>query len=193
MDWMNQLGGILQQYNGAQPAQAPDTVHEDFDQLSQHAPPSALSDGLAAAFRSDDTPDFGQMAAGLFSNSGGQQRAGILNTLLRAAGPAVISQVLSRMGNSGGGSSSSGSSSGGLGGLLEMLRGGGHQEVTPEQANQIPPEAIEQIAQQAQQKDPSIIDRVSDFYSQHPTLIKTLGGAALTIALARIAQSQYNT
>lgn len=188
MDWMNQLGGILQQYNGAQPDQAPDTVDDDFDQLAQNAPPSALADGLSAAFRSDQTPDFGQMAANLYSNSGGQQRAGILNTLLRAAGPAILSQVLSR-GAGGDGASSSGG--GGLGGIIDLLRGG-QQEVTPEQAEQIPPEAVEQIAQQAQQKDPSIIDRVSDFYAEHPTLIKTLGAAALTIALAQIAQRQRN-
>lgn len=188
MDWMNQLGGILQQYNGAQPDQAPDTVHDDFDQLAQNAPPAALSDGLAAAFRSDQTPEFGQMAANLFSNSGGQQRAGILNTLLSAAGPAILSHVLS----SRGGGSNTGSSGGGLGGILDMLRGGGQQQITPEQAEHISPEDVQQIAQQAEQKDPSIIDRVSEFYSEHPTLIKTLGGAALTIALAKIAQRQYN-
>jgi hypothetical protein len=188
MDWMNQLGGILQQYNGAQPNQAPDTVDDDFDQLAQNAPPSALADGLAAAFRSEQTPDFGQMAANLYSNSGGQQQASILNTLLRAAGPAILSQVLSRGGNTGGAGSGGG---GGLGGIIDLLRGG-QQEVTPEQAAQIPPEAVAQIAQQAEQKDPSIIDRVSDFYAEHPTLIKTLGAAALTIALAKIAQRQTN-
>jgi hypothetical protein len=109
--------------------------------------------------------------------------------LLRAAGPTILSQVLSRVGNSGGAGASSGGG-GGLGSLIEMIRGGGQTEVTPEQAAQIPPEAVEQIAQQAHDKDPSIVDRVSDFYAEHPTLIKTLGAAALTIALAKIAQRQ---
>jgi hypothetical protein len=188
MDWMNQLSGVLQQYTGAQPEQAPDTVHDDFDQLAQNAPPAALSDGLAAAFRSEQTPDFGQMAANLFSNSGSTQRAGMLNTLLRAAGPAIISQVLSRGGGGGGGIGS------GLSGIIDMLRGGGsaQQELTPEQAEEISPEAVQQIAQQAQDKDPSIIDRVSDFYAEHPTLVKSLGAAALTIALSKIAQKQYS-
>ena len=40
--------------------------------------------GLAAAFRSDQTPPFGQMVSRLFSQSGGQQQAGLLNTLLAA-------------------------------------------------------------------------------------------------------------
>lgn len=192
MDWMNQISGMLQQYSGAQPGQAPATVDNDFDQVAQNAPPSALSNGLAAAFRSNQTPDFGQMAAQLFSNSGGQQRAGILNTLIRAAGPAVLAHVLSR--NMGGGSGSANanrtSGGGGLSGIVDLLRGG-QQEVTPEQAEQIPPEAVQEVAAQAEQKDPSVIDQVSDFYAKHPTLIKTLGAAALTIALAKIADSQY--
>jgi hypothetical protein len=171
MDWMNQLGDLLQQYNGAQPAQAPDTVEDDFDQLAQNAPQSALSDGLAAAFRSDQTPAFGQMVAQMFASAGGQQRAGILNTLVGALGPTVLAQLLS----------------GGGGGLADLLRGG-QSEVTPEQAAQVSPDTVAKIAEEAEQKDPSIIDRVSEFYSEHPTLIKTLGSAALTIALARIAQ-----
>ncbi|HVG32941.1 MAG TPA: hypothetical protein VM911_07670 [Pyrinomonadaceae bacterium] len=176
MDWMNQLSGILQQYSGAQGGQAPDTVHDDFDQLSQQAPQSALADGLAAAFRSEQTPAFGQMVGQLFSNANGQQRAGILNTLIAALGPTIAAQLFSQ---------------GGLSGLAGLL-GGGQREVTPEQAAQVSPEAVQQIAEQAESKDPSIIDRVSNFYAEHPTLVKTIGTAALTIALAKIAERQYN-
>jgi hypothetical protein len=175
MDWMNQLSGILQQYNGAQPAQAPDTVHDDFDQLAQAAPNSAVADGLAAAFRSDQTPAFGNMVAQMFGNANGQQRAGILNTLMQALGPTIISQIMSR--------------GGGLSGLAGLF-GGGQNEVTPEQAQQVSPEAVQELAAQAEQKDPSIIDRVSGFYAEHPTLVKGLGAAALTIALAKIAERQ---
>lgn len=176
MDWMNQLSGILQQYSGAQEGgQAPDTVHDDFDQLSQQAPQSALADGLAAAFRSDQTPAFGQMVAQLFSNANGQQRAGILNTLISALGPTIVAQLFSQGGHSG------------LAGLL----GGGQSQVTPEQAEQVSPAAVQQIAEQAESKDPSIIDTVSNFYAEHPTLVKTIGTAALTIALAKIAERQY--
>lgn len=81
MDWMSQLSGVLQQYSGAGTAPARSNVPDDFDQIAQTAPQSELADGLAAAFRSDQTPDFGKMAAQLFSNSNGQQRAGILKRL----------------------------------------------------------------------------------------------------------------
>jgi hypothetical protein len=184
MDWMNQLSEVLQQYNGAGAAPAKSTVQNDFDHIAQNAPQSALADGLAAAFRSEQTPDFGQMAAQLFNNSSGQQRAGILNTLISAAGPMILSQVLSRRANSGGG---------GLSSLIGLLSGGQQTEVTPEQAEQIPADAVAEIAAQAEKKDPSIIDRVSSFYAEHPTLVKTLGAAALTIALSQIAQRQQGS
>ena len=182
MDWMSQLSGVLQQYSGAGAAPARSSVPDDFDQIAQTAPKAELADGLAAAFRSDETPDFGQMAGQLFSNSNGQQRAGILNTLLRTAGPMILSQVLSRQASSGG--------RGGLSSLIDLLRGGHETEVTPEQADQIPAGAVEEVAAQAEKKDPSVIDQVSKFYAEHPTLVKTLGAAALTIALTKIAQRQ---
>ena len=178
MKWMGQIGSILEQYAGAEPAQAPETVHDDFDQLAQAAPQSALADGLAAAFRSEQTPPFGNMVAQLFGQSNNQQRAGILNTLISTLGPAVLSQVLSR----GGGASP-------LAGIL----GSGQEEVTPEQAARIPPDAVQHIASEAEQRDPSIIDSLSDFYAQHPTLVKSLGAAALTIALSKVAQSQQGS
>lgn len=174
MDWMNQLGGLLRQYAGGVPAATPANVDDDFDQLAQAAPQSAISDGLAAAFRSDQTPPFGNMAAQLFGQSNGRQKAGILNALISAVGPMIVSQMLARRGGPD------------LGGLL----GGGRREVTPEVAEQVPPDVVEEIASQAEQKDPSIVDQLSNIYAQHPTLIKTLGGAALVIALAKVAQAQ---
>jgi hypothetical protein len=184
MDLMKELSGLLEQYNGAQPDQAPDTIDDDFNQVAQAAPQPALADGLAAAFRSDQTPEFGQMTANLFSNSNPQQQAGLLNTILKYAGPAILGRVMS-----GGGGSSAGGG-GGLSDLINIFKGG-QQEITPEQAEQIPPEAVQQVAEQAQQHDPSIIDKISDFYAEHPTLVKTLGTAALTIALSKIAQRQF--
>ena len=175
MDWMGQLGGLLQQYGGANANQAPPNVHDDFDQVAQAAPQDAISDALSTAFRSDQTPPFGDMLGQLFQQSGGQQKASILNTLIRTLGPALVSQILARRG------------AGGLAGML----GGGQTEVTPELAEKIPDEAVQDIAAQAEQRDPSIIDQLSNIYAQHPTLIKTLGGAALPIALAKIAQRQY--
>src|SRR5215467_14745184 len=141
MSWIDQLGGVLEQYTGAATAQAPGTVHQDFDQVAQTAPHSAIADGLAEAFRSDQTPAFGQMAAQLFSQSNGAQRAGILNTLIAAVGPSVISSVLSGRGAS----------------ILGGLSGGG--QITPEQAQQLSPEDVQRVAAEAEKRNPSIIDQ----------------------------------
>ena len=178
MEWLNQIGGLLQQYSGANPNQAPDSVNDDFDQIAQQAPQGALAGGLSEAFRSEQTPPFGNMLGQLFGQSNGQQRASILNTLISIAGPMVLSQVLNRQGG------------GGLAGLLGGLSGGGGTQpaITPEQAEQISPEAVQEIAAQAEQRDPSVIDRMSEIYAEHPTLIKGLGGAALAVLMAKLAR-----
>jgi hypothetical protein len=177
MGWMQEIGDLLQQYKSNSPGASPEQVSQDFEQVAQTAPPSSLAPGLAAAFRSDQTPAFGDMVANLFSNSGGQQQAGLLNTLIAAAGPALVSQVLSR--SSGGGN------------VLSHLLNQGQTQVAPEQAQQIPPDTVAEIAAHAEKQDPSIIDRISSFYAEHPTLVKSLGGAALTIAMAKLAERQY--
>src|ERR1043165_5289231 len=128
MDWMNELGGLLQQYGGGA-APAPEAVPEHFDQVAQAAPQSALMEGLASAFNSNQTPPFENMVAQLFANGNGQQRAGLLNTLLATAGPALLSQAMARSGGGGGG----------LSGLAGLLSGGAN--ITPEQAQQIDPDA----------------------------------------------------
>lgn len=185
MDWMNQLSGVLQQYTGTAAAPARSNVHDDFDQIAQSAPQPELADGISAAFRSEQTPEFGEMAGQLFGKSSGEQQAGILNTLVNAAGPMILSQVLSRQGGA--------NTEGKLSSLINLLRSGQQTPITPEQAQEIPAEAVQEIAAQAAKKDPSVIDQVSRFYAAHPALVKTLGAAALSIALSRIAQrSQRN-
>ena len=175
MSWMDQLGGMLQQYaNSGQPSQS---TEDDFDKATQLAPRDALSGGLAEAFRSQQTPPFPNMLGQLFGNSSGMQRANILNTLLSVAGPALLSRI----------SPSLNSQGGGLGSLAGMLQQG---QVTPQQAEQIPPEAVEELAREAEQRDPSVIDRVSDFYSEHPTLVKTLGAAALAVAMSGMTKQK---
>src|SRR5215469_13726565 len=76
---------------------------------------------------------------------------------------------------------------GGAGGGLAALLGGGSQ-VTADQAQKVSPEVVQQLATHAEKSDPSLIDKASEFYSQHPALIKTLGGAALTIAMSKMAE-----
>jgi hypothetical protein len=173
MGLFDQLSSVLQQYTGnAASGQAPAEVNQHFDQVAQAAPSNVLAEGLSAAFHSDNTPAFGQMLSSLFNQSSGEQKAGIVNQLLASAGPGVLAQL----------------TAGGGGAALASLLGSGQSQITPEQAQKISPDAVQQLAAHAEKADPSIIDKASSFYAQHPTLVKTLGGAALSIALAKVAE-----
>ena len=132
------------------------------------AQPQALAGGLAAAFKSDQTPAFGSMLSGLFGQSDPQQKAGLLNNIMGAAGPGLLASVLP-------------------GPLANMLKGGG--TITPEQAQQIPPESVQSLADHAQKANPSIIDTVSGFYSQHPKVVQALGAGALAMVMSHMKKS----
>jgi hypothetical protein len=127
---------------------------------TENSPPEAVADGLAHAFRSDQTPAFPSMVANLFGRSDPDQRAGLLNRLLGAVGPGALA---------------------GLPGALGGLLGGG--EVRAEQAAQVSPKDVEEIAAHAEKQDPSVVDQVSSFYSKHPQVVQALGGLALTLAM----------
>jgi len=162
---------ILNQYMGAPPANASSNAAQHFDQVARTAPPGVVGDGLAEAFRADATPPFGEMVAHLFGNSSPEQRAGLLNELTGSLGPGVL-----------------GALSGPLADLLRRLSGAG-STITPEQAAAVTPRQVQEVARQAETQNPSIVDRLGQFYAQHPDVVKTLGAAALTIALARMASS----
>jgi hypothetical protein len=166
---------ILQQYTD--PARAPtDRVDEHFDQVARQSSPQDLGNGVAAAFRSDATPPFGQMIGDLFGRSNPQQRAGILNQIVQSIGAGGLASI--------------------AGGVLGRVLGGGGTSgnaaptITPEQASQISPADAGAIAAHAEKKDPTIMDRAGEFYAQHPDLVKGLGAAALAIALGRMHSGQ---
>jgi len=160
------LGNLLQQYiGGANGGKAAD----DFDQVAQNAPRASIAQGIAGALRSDQTPPFPQMVSQLFGQSNPDQRAGMLTNLLGGNG-ALLSSVAG-------------------GALAKIFGGNAPSRVTPEQASQISPEQVQEIAEKAQQQNPGIVDRMGDFYAEHPTLIKAAGGAALAVALGYMAQN----
>lgn len=174
MSWLDKVGSLLKQYSsggtGTAAAPAPD-VNAHFDQVAQAAPSSTVAEGLAAAFRSDQTPAFGQLVAKLFANSNPDQKAGMLNRLTSSVSPSMLAEVLSGAGLSG-------------------LAAEAGARLTPDQAQKLSPEAVQQLAAHAEKASPSIVDSLSSFYAQHSSLVKTLGGSVLTVALAKIAERQ---
>lgn len=160
MDWLNAVDDIIHKYSGqgGGTAAAPANPHEDFQRVAQAAPQNVVAGGIAQAFRSEKTPPFPQMLASLFGQSNPDQRAGLLNRLLGSLGPEAAS----------------------------LIPGMSPGSVTPQQANQVAPEKVQQIAEQAQNRNPSVVDEVSSFYAQHPDVVKAAGGLALAVALQHI-------
>ena len=164
MDWTNEIEDIFQRYTGQTggAAAAAADPHQDFQQVAQSAPSNVLASGISQAFRSEQTPPFSEMLSNLFSHSDPNQRAGVLNRLLGSLGAGAMTSLP------------------GLGGLSSMFSRG---SVTPEQASQVSPAQVQQMAAHAERENPSIVDQVSNFYAQHPQVMKAAGGLALSIAL----------
>lgn len=161
MSLLDSLGDLVKQVTtGNAPAA---DVHNAYDRVADAVSSGALADGLSHAFKSDQTPAFEHMVSGLFNQSSPDQKAGLLNHLLGVLGPAGFAQVL-------------GTAAGGT--------------ITPQQAEQVSPETVQVLAQQAATKDPSIIDKAASFYAQHPTLVKAIGVGALTLLMSRISASR---
>jgi hypothetical protein len=172
MSLMDELGNLAKQVTGSGSAPQSQELENQYSQLSQSSPSSALSAGLSDVFRSNQTPPFAQLVSQLFQNSNSEQRAGILSHLTGALG--------------GGG----GLSSGILGSLAGVLGGNSGSSITPEQADKVSPDQVKELAEHAEKQDPSIIDQVSSFYSQHPTLVQSLGVGALAMVMSHLTQGK---
>src|SRR5262249_30230400 len=114
------------------------------------APPNAVAGGISQAFRSDQTPPFPEMLANLFSHCDPNQRAGVLNQLLSSIGPGTLTALP------------------GMASLSSLFRGGC---IRPEQAGQVSPGQVQQMAAHAERENPSVVDQISSFYAQYPQVM----------------------
>ena len=145
-------------------------IHSAYEKIAGDIPQGDLSASIAHVFNSDQTPAFEQMLGGLFKQSNPEQKAGLLTQLLGGLGPNAA-QVLG--------------GTGALAGLTGLLKGGG--TVTPQQAQDVSPDTVQVLAQKANQANPSIVDKASQFYAQHPALVKGIGAGALALLMRHIS------
>ena len=185
---------ILDILTQAMATNAPD---QHFDKVVAHAPANELGKGVAEAFRSDQTPDMGQMVGQLFGNSNGSQQAGMLNQVLASLGPAAIAAiaggVLGRMVQPSAAPNQTQQS---------QLPPQTHQtlqeepatpiQITPAQASTLSADQVKEIVNTAGQQNPSLADQLGNYYAEHSGLIKTLGAAALAITMARMKNNMEN-
>ena len=145
---------------------------QQFNQVAQEAPTDVLAKGLAAAFGSDKTPAIGDMAGQLFGQSDGAQKAGMLNQLIGALGPAAMAAL--------------------GGGVLGKVMQPGQTQITPEQAQQLSPQQVQDVVNHANEVHPGVADQLGQFYAQHRGLINTLGGIAATVAMMKMKDHLSN-
>ena len=157
---MNLLDTLSQMVAGG------DVTDQHFDQVARQAPTDVLGNAITGAFNSNETPPIGQMDGQLFGNSNGQQQSGMLNQLLATLGPSVAAAL--------------------AGGALGRIMSPGATQVTPEQAAKLTPEQVQAVVTHASESNPGIADQLGNFYAQHSGLIKTLGGAAMLIAMTKM-------
>ena len=159
---------ILQQVLNA--AKAPD-AHQ-IDQVAREAPPQAVQAGVTEAFRSEQTPPFAEMLGALFEKATPEQRAQMLNAIAEKLGPGALAGV--------------------AGGALAGYEGPTTPDIPQDKITDISPDHVREIVQQGgNAAEPGLMDRMGQFYAEHPELVKTLGAGALMIMLAKVKNNMF--
>ena len=134
---------ILQQY-----AARPTSTEQDFDEVVGQVPREVLGEGVAQAFRSDATPPFGNLVSQMF----GQLNPAAARRLAEPADP---------RGRPGRAGEDRGRRAGGI---RRTRPTRARRRTTPMassvHAEQVTPEQVREIAEEASKKDPSVMDRV---------------------------------
>jgi hypothetical protein len=164
MSLFDEVKGMLSQYaSGTAPA---GDAGAHFQQVAQSVDSGTLAQGIAAAMRSSDTPPFAQMVSQLFSSGSPDQKMAMVNILLSSVSPEQRAQLSALIPGLSAASATTGTSA----------------------ASSLSPDAIQALAHHVEQHDAAIVDRMSALYAAHPTLVKTLGSAAMMIAMRAIAE-----
>ncbi|RJF95284.1 hypothetical protein [Noviherbaspirillum saxi] len=169
----NDVSALLQQYAAETGVRSVQKVEQDFVEVAQQVTAETITHGLSEAILSDQTPPFGEMVGQSFERGDTQQRTGVLRELLDGAGPAAAQPLVDN-------------------GVLSSTPSNDEPAifVDPAMVAQLQPSLVEQMADEAMQEDPSVIERMSSLYAEDPELGKTLGGVTLSVALGKMAEKR---
>lgn len=162
MSWQDAIGGLLQQYaQGARP-NTPEEAEDHYDQIHQATPPNILGSILGPALASLGSQEVQGQVANSANAMSPDQRGSLVGGLL---------QGLSQSGAD-------------IPALLSQLGVSQNVATDPSSAT---PEEVGQIAAHAQEADPGVFSRAMEFYTEHPTLVKALGTAAIAAITYHLA------
>jgi hypothetical protein len=168
----NDVSAVLQQYAAETGVHSVQKVEQDFVAVAQSVPAEHVTTGLAEAMHSEQTPPFEDMVGESFERGDAALRTAMLRQLIDGASPAVVKPLIDD-------------------GILPRAANGSWQPDVPVDATlarQLNTDVVRRIAREAAQDDPSVINRMSAFFAVDPDAGRTLGGAALSVALNKIAE-----
>ena len=152
MSFLDQIGGLLSNVAGGNLSEQ--ETHDHYDQIAQAVPQSTLGAAIGPALASLGAGQTQQSVSNSAAQMNPQQRGDLMQTLLGGLG----------------------GSGGGIGGLLSQLGISQGVASNPQSAT---PEEVGKLAAHAQSADSGLFQQAMSFYSQHPTLVKALGTAAI--------------
>jgi len=157
MSFLDQIGSILNQYqSGAMPSREEAQAH--YDEIARSVPPSVLAQTIGPALESMDTEHLREKITAAAAQMTPEQRA------------AFLQQILAGLG--------------GAGGAAAAVAKAGASPTVAQDPSSAPPQDVGNVATYAKEHQPEIFRRATEFYAQHPTLVKVLG----TVAIASIAR-----
>ena len=166
----NDVSAVLQQYATETGVHSMQKVEQDFVAVAQSVPAEHVTSGLAEAMHSEQTPPFEDMVGESYGRGSDELRAAMLKQLIDGASPNVVKPLIDD-------------------GLLSSVANTSGPIDTALVQN-LDTEVVRRIAREAAQEDPSVIDRMSQFFAVDPAAGRTLGGAALSVALNKIAEAR---
>jgi hypothetical protein len=165
MGFMDDIGGLLNQYVNNNGATNRQEAREHYDQIHNNVPQDLLGSVIGPALASLGQQQVQERIYNSATEMDQQQRGSFVQTLL--------SGFLSSGVN--------------IPSLLGQLGIGQQVADNPYDAT---PDDVAKLATHAQQTDPSIFDRAMQFYAEHPTLVKVLGTMAVTAIARNLAERQ---
>jgi hypothetical protein len=157
MSFLDQIGSILNQYQGgAMPSR--EDAHAHYDEIAKSVPTDVLAQSIGPALESMDTAHLKDKITQAAAQMTPEQRS------------AFLQQILAGLG--------------GAGGLGAVLTRAGASPSLAQDPTTATPQDVGSVAAYAKEHQPELFRRATEFYAQHPTLVKVLG----TVAIASIAR-----
>ena len=153
MSLLDQLSGVLGNITGGNLSEQ--ELHSHYDQIASTVPQQTLGSVIGPALQSLEAGQAQQGIANSTQQMTPAQRGGLMQQLLGGFGNsgANVGSLLSQLG-------------------INQAVAGNPQSATPDE--------VATLASHAQANAPGVFQEAMSFYSQHPTLVKALGAAAIT-------------